>query len=442
MMTIGPNNNHSSHHASPWDFMTVNATPSSPSEAEAEEASSSLAQSFQTKSPPDNFSHLSVSEILSTYKHDTDLMKHVLAAKAQEDRRKTAEEFRQMEEARLRFRFSDFDMDDYQKMDFTSIEKKDSTSINGTSSSAYSHQHTSHMFTESSLQAGKQYDQRDGSPHLDVLLSSPPPILMDQDTPSIYMENQHHLSTESISVLEAPVVQSHDYHLNVPTTSYSLPSSLSPSFINPSHFMSPSPNMGYSETDLKSTSSSCSSSVEAHSLLADLPPPVKISHPDNKKNSGTTINGNKANKKKASSPSASSKHRRGQSSSVLMPGFSSSTHVLRWAAPKKKRPVQPPIVNVNQEPQVPLDHDVVMNALRSKLMRIQPAPSSSDSIASSSPPPPSSSPPPTNYSREIRSPSPPPPPPPPRSPLVDTQPTTGILFLDLNNKSNRRKKAS
>ncbi|CAO3589636.1 unnamed protein product [Absidia cylindrospora] len=429
-MTIGPNNNHSSHHASPWDFMTTNATPSSSSEAEAKEAPSSLAQSFQTKSPPDDFSHLSVSEILSTYKHDTDLMKHVLAAKAQEDR-KTAEEFRQMEEARLRFRFSDFDMDDYQKMDYSSIEKKDSI----TSSPAYSHQHTSHMFTESSLQAGKQYDQHDGSPHLDVLLSSPPPILMDQDTSSIYMENQHHRCTESISVLEAPVVQSHDYHLNVPTTSYSLPSSLSPSFVNPSHFMSPSPNMGYNEADLKSTSSSCSS-IEAHSLLADLPSPVKNSHSDNTKNSGTTLSGNKANKKKASSPSTSSKHRRGQSSTAIMPGFSSSTHVLRWAAPKKKRPVQPPIVNVNQEPQVPLDHGVVMNALRSKLMRVQSTSSSSDSIPSSSPPPPPSSPP-ENYTRETKSATPP-----PRSPPVDTKPTTGILFLDLNNKSNRRKKAS
>ncbi|CAO3637377.1 unnamed protein product [Cunninghamella echinulata] len=52
-------------------------------------------------------SELSVGDILDIYKHDTELLKHILKAKSEEDKRKTAEELRRAEEARLQYKYLD-----------------------------------------------------------------------------------------------------------------------------------------------------------------------------------------------------------------------------------------------------------------------------------------------------------------------------------------------
>lgn len=122
-MTLGPNNDNI-HAQTTWNAFMANATASS----SPPPASSSLAPAIQEHQSssriPDDISLFSVNDILSLYKHDTDLLKHVLAAKAQEDRRKTAEEFRQVEEARLRFKFTDFEMDDFQPPPFSSVSNQ------------------------------------------------------------------------------------------------------------------------------------------------------------------------------------------------------------------------------------------------------------------------------------------------------------------------------
>ncbi|SAM04973.1 hypothetical protein [Absidia glauca] len=443
MMTLGPNNdNIQAQTTSSWDAFMANATSSSSPPT----ASSSLAPAIQEHQSssriPDDISLFSVNDILSLYKHDTDLLKHVLAAKAQEDRRKTAEEFRQVEEARLRFKFTDFEMDDFQTPPFSSVSNQAQSPQNFSTST----------FSESSIQATQYYDhQNSPATELDLLLSSPPPMV-DQDFQSMYMMNsqQHQSSpsiTTSMSNLAFPVMDpAQDINLDIPVTSFSLPTSFSPSFVASGPLFSQSPNMGYHMADVISTTSSVSS-LESTPLVADLsvsrplnesPLLDQIMQPAKHSNSAPTSGSNRGIEKKKTA----SKHKRRQLSTTSLPGFSSSTHVLRWAAKKKRTTVQTPLVNVNKEPQVPLDHGTVMEALRAKLLRIQSSPSSeqesldtpfASSSLSSSPPAASSTP--FVGSRT------PPPPPPPRSPPVDTQPSTGILFLDLKHKTARRKKS-
>ncbi|KAI8097426.1 uncharacterized protein BX664DRAFT_326346 [Halteromyces radiatus] len=50
---------------------------------------------------------ISVGDILEIYKHDTELLKHILMAKAEEDKRRAAEEVRRTEEARLQSKYLD-----------------------------------------------------------------------------------------------------------------------------------------------------------------------------------------------------------------------------------------------------------------------------------------------------------------------------------------------
>ncbi|KAI8331021.1 hypothetical protein BC941DRAFT_439583 [Chlamydoabsidia padenii] len=425
MMTLGPNNSDfNTKDPSPWDlFMPNAALPSSdPSLARENQAP----PSFSSQIPKD-ISLFSVNDILTIYKHDTELLKHVLAAKAQEDRRKTAEEFRQMEEARLRFRFADIEMEEMQTPTFASVASQGTMASSG----AQSPQNISiSSFSESSLQARQFYDHQGSPPtQLDLLLASPPPSILDQDFQSMYMmdhtsssSNTDAMSSLPMSVMAPP----QDFNFEVPTTSYSLPSSLSPSFVPTGPFFSQSPNMGYNPTDVISTTSSVSS-IESNPLVAELP--VRRPEPTNMQHDKISHAASNPGieKKKSSS-------KRRQLSTTSLPGFSSSTHVLKWAARKKRSSTQAPMINVNKEPHIPLDHDTVMEALRAKLMRVQSSPSSEqDSIETASPPvtssPPASS-------------STPPPPPPPRSPPVDTQPSTGILFLDLKYKTPRRKKSN
>ncbi|KAG0745216.1 hypothetical protein G6F35_013092 [Rhizopus arrhizus] len=54
---------------------------------------------------------VTVGEILEIYKNDTELLKHILIAKAEEDKRRGAEEMRKAEEARLQSKFIDLQLD-------------------------------------------------------------------------------------------------------------------------------------------------------------------------------------------------------------------------------------------------------------------------------------------------------------------------------------------
>ncbi|KAI7902458.1 P-loop containing nucleoside triphosphate hydrolase protein [Cokeromyces recurvatus] len=58
-----------------------------------------------------SLSDVTVGEILKTYKYDTELLKHILIAKTEEDKRRGAEEIRRAEEARLQTKFIDLQLD-------------------------------------------------------------------------------------------------------------------------------------------------------------------------------------------------------------------------------------------------------------------------------------------------------------------------------------------
>ncbi|KAI9025090.1 hypothetical protein CLU79DRAFT_97234 [Phycomyces nitens] len=60
-------------------------------------------------------SSISVGEILEKYQNNVDLLKHILIAKTQEDKRRTAEELRLAEEARLQNKYLDFEMNHHRR---------------------------------------------------------------------------------------------------------------------------------------------------------------------------------------------------------------------------------------------------------------------------------------------------------------------------------------
>ncbi|ORZ06684.1 hypothetical protein BCR42DRAFT_426976 [Absidia repens] len=62
-------------------------------------------QNHQNRSSSLGLSDISVGDILEIYKHDTDLLRHILMAKAEEDKRRAAEEVRRTEEARLQCKY-------------------------------------------------------------------------------------------------------------------------------------------------------------------------------------------------------------------------------------------------------------------------------------------------------------------------------------------------
>ncbi|CDS12953.1 hypothetical protein LRAMOSA05137 [Lichtheimia ramosa] len=59
------------------------------------------------ESRPNSLADLGVADILDRYQHDTELLKHILMAKAEEDKRRAAEEIRLAEEARLQAKYLD-----------------------------------------------------------------------------------------------------------------------------------------------------------------------------------------------------------------------------------------------------------------------------------------------------------------------------------------------
>ncbi|KAL0089730.1 hypothetical protein F4703DRAFT_1926485 [Phycomyces blakesleeanus] len=60
-------------------------------------------------------STITVGEILEKYQNNVDLLKHILIAKTQEDKRRTAEEIRLAEEARLQNKYLDFELNHHRR---------------------------------------------------------------------------------------------------------------------------------------------------------------------------------------------------------------------------------------------------------------------------------------------------------------------------------------
>ncbi|KAI8384701.1 uncharacterized protein BYT42DRAFT_612387 [Radiomyces spectabilis] len=72
---------------------------------------SSFTSRHRSPSSGTGLADITVAEILEIYKDDTDLLKHILTAKAEEDKRRTAEEIRRAEEARLQSKYLDLHLE-------------------------------------------------------------------------------------------------------------------------------------------------------------------------------------------------------------------------------------------------------------------------------------------------------------------------------------------
>ncbi|GAA5796857.1 hypothetical protein HPULCUR_002235 [Helicostylum pulchrum] len=100
-------------------------------------------------------SDISVGEILLKYQDNSQLLNHILVAKAQEDKRRTAEELRQVEEARLQTKFIEYELTHRQENNsYAQNTNHSSNSIFGSSFMDHQDQFTHHVDTASSLQAG------------------------------------------------------------------------------------------------------------------------------------------------------------------------------------------------------------------------------------------------------------------------------------------------
>ncbi|KAI9344762.1 hypothetical protein BD770DRAFT_414179 [Pilaira anomala] len=75
-----------------------------------DQGDSTMSESYYPSLHSRTLSDLSVDEILFKYQDNSQLLNHILVAKAQEDKRRTAEEMRQVEEARLQTKYIEFEL--------------------------------------------------------------------------------------------------------------------------------------------------------------------------------------------------------------------------------------------------------------------------------------------------------------------------------------------
>ncbi|ORZ13541.1 hypothetical protein BCR42DRAFT_492941 [Absidia repens] len=99
-----------------WSNNSSNASLNEYTLPNATSSSTSLQQQEHYQNGPSSLglSDISVSDILEVYKHDTELLKHILLAKTEEDKRRTAEEVRRAEEARLQTKYLDLNWEQRQ----------------------------------------------------------------------------------------------------------------------------------------------------------------------------------------------------------------------------------------------------------------------------------------------------------------------------------------
>ncbi|GAN01148.1 hypothetical protein MAM1_0005d00579 [Mucor ambiguus] len=363
-------------------------------------AADDQSQSFnQNAIQTSNLSDISVGELLVKYQDNSQLLNHILAAKAEEDKRRTAEEWRQAEEARLQSKYIEFELN--QRQDGSNSDNDISQSLDNflmhhqqndapMFDPSYFDNPTSDQSTQfsstglsNSLQArlnaspftGTSTSEYAFMPHqhrqeaVSVASSSPSIDLLSPSAFDIYQHQQpQSMSCSPPDMDDLPLFPCSNSTTALPTAP-----------IIPSHTL---PSNTSSQKNHRSTKSPSQSPVPATIPISSLsPPPPSFHSEQSKPKTGRSAN----------------IHRTLSYESVMSlddlnmnkkPGSSSSA------------PPAPP-------PQ-PLDHDKVMEALRAKLRR------------SSSP-----------YQNTRRKPSPEPTPPP------NTYPTTGVLLLNL--KSRRRK---
>ncbi|CAO3596183.1 unnamed protein product [Absidia cylindrospora] len=99
-----------------WSNNSSNASLNEYTLPNATSSTTSLQQQEHYQNGPSSLglSDISVSDILEVYKHDTELLKHILLAKTEEDKRRTAEEVRRAEEARLQTKYLDLNWEQRQ----------------------------------------------------------------------------------------------------------------------------------------------------------------------------------------------------------------------------------------------------------------------------------------------------------------------------------------
>ncbi|KAI8081218.1 hypothetical protein BDF21DRAFT_418691 [Thamnidium elegans] len=116
---------------------------------------SNMTDSYYPSLHSRTLSDISVGEILLKYQDNSQLLNHILVAKAQEDKRRTAEELRQVEEARLQTKFIEYELTHRQENNsYAQNTNHSSTSIFGSSFMDHQDQFTDHVDNASSLQAG------------------------------------------------------------------------------------------------------------------------------------------------------------------------------------------------------------------------------------------------------------------------------------------------
>ncbi|CAO3646149.1 unnamed protein product [Cunninghamella blakesleeana] len=396
----------------------------------------------------DDISQLSINDLLSLNKNDPDLMEQVLLAKQQENNRKSAQEIRQVEENRLKNKYVDFDM----QQDFQLSPYSLDIQIGN----------ENHHNTDENWNYPLQMNQTQNDDPI-LLTSSPPQTftLTEQNYQAVdffsHNENDNNNNNNHDYIMDS-ISSTVDHHSMNPMNQHYQP------IVSSHSVTSLTDSISSHSPSMESSSSLLLENHNHHNTSPIMSSPQPTSSISSSKKTQPQTGGKLIEKK-------SKKHSRRQLSTSSLPGFSSSTHVLKWSTNIKRQSqqlkeqqqqqLQQQLQLMNKEPQPPLDHDQVMEALRAKLLKIHSSPSSTSSSSSndmnesnnennsssssnsnmSSNKNGSSSPLLTTNHTESTT-SSPPPSPPPKSPPVNTHPRTGVLFLDLKNKPNRRRKSS
>ncbi|KAL9557191.1 hypothetical protein MBANPS3_001494 [Mucor bainieri] len=355
---------------------------------------------YQNRIQTSNLSDISVGELLVKYQDNSQLLNHILAAKAEEDKRRTAEEWRQAEEARLQSKYIEFELN--QRQEGSNSDNDISQSLDNFL--MHHQQNDATMFDPSYFdhQASDQPTQFSSAglstslqARLDV--STIPGTSIPEYA---FMSHQHRQeavsvasSSPSIDLLSPSAFDLYQHQQpqsmscsppdmdDLPLFPCSNATTLTTAPIIPSHTL---PSNTSSKKMHRSTKAPSQSPVPANLPVASFsPPPSSSPSQQNKPKTGRSAN----------------MHRTLSYESVM------SLDDLNMNKKSSSSPSVPPA-----PPPQPLDHDKVMEALRAKLRR------------SSSP-----------YQNTRRKPSPEPTPPP------NTYPTTGVLLLNLN---SRRRKSS
>ncbi|KAK4521412.1 uncharacterized protein ATC70_012027 [Mucor velutinosus] len=287
-----------------------------------------------------SLSDISVGEILDTYKNDTDLLKHILAAKTEEDKRRAAEEIRRAEEARLQSKFIDLQLDQNRR---SSLLDDTNTSLGLSATDWLSQVNNNDLLSPtfmnntppspSQLQPLSPYTLFE-VPFADLNLSAPSSPEPNNNTP-----HPPPVLVEKVSLSDdpppPPPVSTQDKNSNSNTNHTTNNAN---SAVNPTHCK-----------PLDATNTSSNNTTDNTNMLSPPPPP----------------------------PPATSLQVRERGSCKRTLSRTRSTRKPSIRVLSKKRYQQPSTISHNSgkdeaeqaKEELPLDHDKVMEALRAKLQR-------------------------------------------------------------------------